>query len=80
MAYRNGYYLYVNEPHGIVVASFFPQMRWHVCRARRTARAEDCRVLPDEAGQFLNVIAVLVADQNRVDVRYGESDGGKRTL
>ena len=55
-------------------------MRWYVCRARRTAGAQDCRVLPDEARQFLNMIAVLVADQNRVDVRYGESYGGKRTV
>ena len=37
-------------------------------------------MLSDEAGQLLDVVAMLVADQNRVDVRYREPDGGERTL
>ena len=37
-------------------------------------------MLSDEAGQFLNVIAVFVADQDRVNIRHGEPDGGERSL
>jgi hypothetical protein len=80
MAYRNSHYLDIGKSHRVLTASFFPQMRWYVRGERRTARAQDRRVLAYEAGQLLNVIAVFVADQDRVDIRHGEPDGGERSL
>jgi hypothetical protein len=63
MAYRNGYDFNIRELQGVFRACFLPQLRWHIGRARRTARAQDSRTLHDEARQLPDVVAVLVTNQ-----------------
>jgi hypothetical protein len=76
MAHGDRHYLEVGEPYGMSLAHLFPQTRRDVRRARRTAGAQDRSTLLDETGQLLNVVAVFVADQHRVNICHGESDGG----
>ena len=80
MAYRNGYHLDIGDSHRLFGACFLPQVGSYIGSARRTARAQDCRPLPDEAWQLPNVVAMLVADQERVYVCHAEPDIVQRSL
>jgi hypothetical protein len=79
MAHGNGYDLDVSELHRMSGGCFFPLSGRYIGRAGRTARAEDNRPLRDKTRQFPDVVAVLMADKQRVDVRHAEPDTVQRT-
>ncbi|HLM21266.1 MAG TPA: hypothetical protein VK390_07065 [Propionibacteriaceae bacterium] len=79
MANRNGYHLDIRERHWTPRAHFFPQTGWYIRRARRATCAQHSRTLHDKTGEFADVVAVFMADQQRVYIRHAEPDTVQRT-